>query len=124
MTRHLSAARGIRTGWVIAMIAVLILWVAAAIRTSTLPSQATQDGEWHLLALLVLIALTFPLGIVWAGLLNVVAYMLDAFNYRAEISEVLLVPLVWLSFFVVGYVQWFKLVPWLWRRWKDRRASR
>lgn len=29
--------------------------------------------------------------------------------------------LMWLIFFLVGYWQWFVLVPWLWRKWKARR---
>lgn len=26
----------------------------------------------------------------------------------------------WLIYFILGYVQWFVLLPWLWRKWKAR----
>jgi hypothetical protein len=27
---------------------------------------------------------------------------------------------IWIFFFIPGYVQWFILLPWLWRKWKSR----
>ena len=30
---------------------------------------------------------------------------------------------MWFSFFAMGYLQWFLLLPWLWRRWKIRHAQ-
>lgn len=30
----------------------------------------------------------------------------------------------WLPHFVAGYVQWFIVVPWLWRKWKAWKAQR
>ncbi len=29
----------------------------------------------------------------------------------------------WLGFFALGYLQWFKLLPWLVEKWRARRAS-
>jgi len=29
----------------------------------------------------------------------------------------------WVCFLVAGYWQWFVLLPWLWRKWKTRRAA-
>ena len=122
MTTRSSAVRGIRSAWLVAMIAVLIFWVVAAIHDFSTAPQATEDGELHLLSVLVLVALTFPMGVVWAGLLNVGTYVLDTLHYHAEISDGLLIPFVWLGFVAVGYVQWFKLLPWLWYKWKEKRT--
>ena len=124
MIPRLSAVTGIRTAWLIAMFAVLISWMAATMSSSPSASQASQDGEWHLLVVLILVALTFPMGIIWASLLNVGAYLLDAFNYSAEFYNALLIPFVWLGFVAVGYVQWFKLLPWLCHEWKKRESKR
>jgi len=30
---------------------------------------------------------------------------------------------VWLGFVVVGYLQWFKLIPWIVRRIRERKQS-
>lgn len=118
----ISVARGVRIMWLIAMIAVLVFWIGSGF--DGVPSQRNHDGERHLLATLALIVLTFPLGLMWASVLNVAAYLFDAAGYRAEGSDIFLIPFVWLGFTAVGYIQWFMLLPWLWRRWKARRVRR
>ncbi|MFN9677623.1 MAG: hypothetical protein ACK58C_08485 [Betaproteobacteria bacterium] len=118
-----NAALLIRVAWLVAMVAVLVSWLAAGSGAPGIAPQTTQSGERHLLALLVLSTLTFPSGLLWAGLLNIVAYMLDALGYRFDLPDAFLVPFAWLGFVAIGYFQWFKLLPWLWRKRRARPAQ-
>jgi hypothetical protein len=113
----------IRVAWLVAMVAVLVSWMAAGSGAPSIAPQTNQSGERHLLALLVLSALTFPAGLLWAGLLNILAYMLDALGYRFDLPDTFLMPFVWLGFVVIGYFQWFKLLPWLWHKRRARPAQ-
>ncbi|MBI2312368.1 MAG: hypothetical protein HYU77_07700 [Betaproteobacteria bacterium] len=71
----------------------------------------------------VLALLNLPLSIVWWLLLSAASY---AFYLAGiEIGESpAFGAVVWLGFVVVGYLQWFKLVPWLIAKWRSRRAAR
>ena len=63
-------------------------------------------------------ALTFPSGLLVSGAGAMLATMNEG-ELPALISD--LPPSVgfavlWLAFCAVGYLQWFKLIPWLWRK--------
>ena len=105
------------------MLAVLTSWVFVGMLEPPAQPPLTQGGERHLLALLALVALTFPLGFVWALVLNLVAYLLALSGQPFPLPDTWLAFAIWLGFFVLGYVQWFKLTPSLMRRWRARHAS-
>jgi hypothetical protein len=119
-----SAVLLIRVAWLIVMIVVLVFWLTAGFDVRGTAPQTTQGGEHHLLALLVLSALSFPSGLLWAGLLNILAYVLHAVGYSLDLPDAFLVLFAWLGFVAIGYFQWFKLLPWLWhKRRKDHSIS-
>jgi uncharacterized membrane protein YbhN (UPF0104 family) len=83
----------------------------------------TQDvPEAHKAADAVLLTtmfvLTFPSGIV--AIVAVVVYSLYFLPTRGAGTFELFI--FWLLFFAVGYVQWFRIVPSLSRRWRNRHA--
>jgi hypothetical protein len=104
------------------MVAVLVWWLSVGSGRPGLAFQTPEAGETHLLALLILLALTLPSGLLWVGLLNALAYMLHAIGFLADAPDVIFILVAWLGFVAVGYFQWFSLVPWLWRKWQARRA--
>lgn len=101
------------------MITVLMWWISGHVSD---PPELTLSGERGLLGMITLIALTFPLGVAWALALNLAAYLMEPTWLADQASDVWLALLVWMGFFVVGYLQWFVLLPWLWRKWKAARA--
>ncbi|QTS85974.1 hypothetical protein JLK41_22100 [Ectopseudomonas khazarica] len=84
---------------------------------------SSYDGKqlsdiWIFLTWLMLI-ISFPAGLA----VSAAHYVLGAaFSITVETSYLSL-ALEWFVYFVLGYVQWFVLLPWLWRKWKARRAG-
>ena len=72
-----------------------------------------------------LMVLSFPIGVLLA--------VLDGYLGRAAFSAFGLIStttyasltITWLVYTIIGYLQWFVLLPWMIRRWggKERRAS-
>lgn len=118
MTKQISLIRGIRIAWLVMMIAIFLFWISVRFDVLALVYGADGNDELHLLMLFILLILTFPLGLLWLMLLNAVGYMFAFLGNHIEITDLILVPFVWLGFVAIGYGQWFKLVPWLWRSWK------
>jgi len=68
--------------------------------------------------LTAMFVLTFPTGTI--AIVAVMAYSSQFLATRGAGAFELFT--FWLLFFALGYVQWFKLVPWLSRAWTARRA--
>lgn len=69
-----------------------------------------------------MLLLTFPIGIIASGLVFVVLYFFVSALYIEEITfNVGYVYLIfeWLFLLIVGYIQWFFLIPIIYRKHKD-----
>lgn len=102
----------------------LILWlvVVASIFVWTMVSYNAQTvselkDELLLRHGLLMLVLTLPSGWIAMALVSAIAGLVGL--DLAGIADALLVSL---TCAVAGYVQWFKLLPWLWSKWKARRA--
>ena len=97
------------------------LWVVAAILVLFV-TMHSYDGQpfsdiWIFLTWFMLI-LSFPAGLV----VSLVHFTLGvALSITIETSNLSLI-LEWGAYFLLGYFQWFKLVPWSWRKWNARRV--
>ena len=70
-----------------------------------------------------MLALSFPAGLIISAIVGVAGYVVfSTYGYVVQTSYWSIL-LTWLIFFVVGYWQWFRLVPWLIRRIKGRNHS-
>lgn len=111
-------AKVLKIVWVLCSVAVLVVTLARYA-----PGPASDIGVFLVYGMLFL---AFPGSLLVAGL----------FALLALLQEQLGVPLldligsnyvgfcvIWLAFFVAGYMQWFVLLPWLWRKWKARREG-
>lgn len=103
--------------WLIACVAVL--WTSVACGNE---ASATLRGECSLLAAIVMAFLTLPLGLLWWLLLSATGYLLSLVGIEIGTTSAIFDFVVWFGFVVVGYLQWFKLVPWLIAKWRSRRA--
>ncbi|MFA0923170.1 hypothetical protein [Xanthomonas fragariae] len=101
--------------WILSSVAVLVITL-----TRYTPGAATDIGIFLTYGMMLL---SFPVSLVVAGL----------FASLALLQEQLGVPLLdligsnyvgfsvlWLTFCIAGYLQWFVLFPWLWHKWKTK----
>jgi len=70
-----------------------------------------------------MLALAFPSSLLIAGVFAGISIGVEKFFSMVIPTSYWWIGITWLCFFVVGYLQWFVLVPWLWRKWKSRRAD-
>lgn len=99
------------------------LWIVGTI-TVLLVTLYAYDGkpnsDIEVLLAWAMIFLSFPSGLIFAGLFSLVADSLNRlFNIVIHTSYVSLV-LSWMGFLLLGYLQWFKLIPWLVRKFQAR----
>ena len=105
--------------WFLACLAVLAWGIIGCDEKAT----STLRGECALLAGYVLALLNLPLSIVWWLLLSAAGYAFYLAGIEITDSPAF-GAVVWLGFVVVGYLQWFKLVPWLIAKWRSRHSAR
>ena len=106
------------------MMAVFVksLWVGASLFVLVVTT-SSYDGKsysdiWIFLTWLMLI-LSFPAGLA----VSAAHYALGVFFSTTVETSYLSLALEWLVYFVLGYLQWFVVLPWLWRKWKARQAG-
>ena len=118
--KRFSAMTYAKVAWLVCMVAALVVELAFPS-----PVVGCPVGEPRFYAMMALIALTFPAGVlalVALFMTGVVAVLAEA----RPLPEVTNVFIIWLVTFVAGWWQWFIAVPWLWRKlkqWKQRRAG-
>lgn len=94
---------------------IKLVWITAAIIVLVLTLAGFDDKAGSDIAVLstwYMLALSFPAGLL-VQLVHVALY--DGLSITVETSYSSLV-LDWLGFFIVGYWQWFKLTPYLYRK--------
>ncbi|MFY8042909.1 MAG: hypothetical protein ACOVOD_08270 [Rhodoferax sp.] len=96
---------------------VAVLLIRTALLYVNQPDKSLQ-GEILLGHGLVMLALAAPLG--WPAVF--VAGTVAGW-FGVAVAGVLDAALISLACGVAGYLQWFVLLPWLWRKWKARRAG-
>ena len=99
-----------------------VLIAFAALVASLILFDGRPNSDADILLGYAMLALSFPMGMLMAATLSVLARMLvEAGGYVFTTSYLALI-VEWLVFFIVGYLQWFVLVPRVWRWWETRRA--
>jgi hypothetical protein len=101
----------IRAVWLI--LAVVCLIFALAISAQDIPS-AQKDASTVLT--FTVLALSFPLGLLGALIVSAVSQSMGQ-------PSVVSLVVIWLLFVALGYLQWFKLVPWAVRRIRERKQA-
>lgn len=102
-----SGRRFYLLAWV-AVCSAVLAWTLVAVSYS---SSATLRGETLLLGSGLLIMLTFPIGIVWWLVLGALAYAISLLGLSSEYLQLGMFVFAWGGFVVVGYLQWFMLLP-------------
>lgn len=102
----------VRAAWLV--VAFLCLAYVQYILRS--PASDAQTAAGSVLVLIMLI-LTFPAGYIAIGFI-----MLYSFVMPGRAMGPLDVVVFWSVFAVAGYLQWFKLLPYLIKKWRSRRS--
>lgn len=69
------------------------------------------------------LVLAFPISLLVALLFTGVAIAAEKLFSAVIPESYLMLSVSWICFIAAGYWQWFVLLPWLWRKWKTRRAA-
>lgn len=99
--------------WVVA-VASIFAWTIDSYDAQSVPQLKNEILLRHGLLMLVL---TLPSGLVLSALVGSIVSLVG-FELAGP-ADALLVSL---TCAVAGYLQWFVLLPWLWREWKARGA--
>ena len=103
-----------------------IIWILASVFLLVVtlfrytPDPANDIGIFFLCGMLFL---SFPISLLGAGLVALISLLQD--NLGVPLLDLISSNyagyfLMWLLFTAAGYLQWFVLLPWLWRKWKSR----
>ena len=105
-----------KIAWTLACVIVLGVTLAKCDGT---PNSDIGDFEaWTMLSL------TFPTGLLVVALFVGVAAVAEHSFRTAIPTSYTFLSAIWLAWFVLGYVQWFVLLPWAIRWVKQRRSSK
>ncbi len=106
-----------KVGWLLLATGVFLfsLWIYDG-------TSATQDAE--LILAYGMLTLSFPASQVVLLILGAIGYLAETWGGSFSIPmNYLTLVLEWLVFLGAGYMQWFVLLPWLWRKWKMRQIK-
>jgi hypothetical protein len=101
----------------------IVLAVVALVVSLWLFDEA-ENRDVDVVLLWVMQVLSFPSGIVFSLLAGgVLALLYSLFSVELGAGR-LAMTLTWCGLFAFGYMQWFRVVPWLWARVRPSRAHR
>jgi len=102
------------------------LWLLGAflvLLTSLVAYDGKPNSDADLLLGYAMLALSVPLGLVIAAALSLLGRIAYAVSGYIFTTSYVSITVTWLVFFIAGYLQWFKILPWLWRKWNARRVA-
>jgi hypothetical protein len=102
------------------MVCVIVLGFSLGVYAPGPRSDAMVLFAW------IMLALSFPSGLLVSLVLAVVLLVVDATQSLQDIQVAAWVgvPIVWMAFCAAGYIQWFVALPRLWRRLRPRARVR
>ena len=101
--------RTLQIAWLSCCFVALAWWYITYGIRSELSEMLRAESQIQLIVVMVVI--TFPMGLAWAYIVGLVTYGLERAGISASTTWYPDVLLWWLGFVVVGYLQWFKLGP-------------
>ena len=101
------------------------VWAGAAILVLLVTLYAfdgSPNSDAGVVLILSMLFLSFPSGLLYAALFTVVAILIKQYFSIIIPTSYFSIVLDWAALFALGYLQWFYLVPWLYRKWQASRA--
>ncbi|MFT3664281.1 hypothetical protein [Piscinibacter sp.] len=100
---------------------LLAVWLVLCCAVLSLTLYAYEPGprsDAGVLFAWAMLALTFPSGLLVSGSIAILANINDG-TLLALINDAppwIGFTILWLAFCAIGYLQWFRLIPWFWRK--------
>lgn len=104
--------------WLIASFMVLSWWLYCFGLDSEISRTLRNESQIYLI--IGMSILSFPIGILYMYLFGFMIYGLNKLNIDLHQYELLEAVILWSGFVLIGYVQWFILLPFIWKK-SDRR---
>ena len=104
-----------------------VTWLVAAIHVANKILNCGLDdlgNECQLAGWLLMTALTFPIGIFWAILTTLIGMIADVIGIFPNVSSFWLNLIQVLFFVMLGYLQWFYIVPAMYKKYLKSRNSK
>ncbi|MDX9715707.1 MAG: hypothetical protein RBT37_09845 [Dissulfurispiraceae bacterium] len=126
-----STASTARDGFKFAKIVWSFLCMLVIIFTLKVPIMDSQESDSYFAAgafiIYPMMVFSFPSGYLWVSLYGGIIYTLDYFGLSVPFSfgrlDFYITNFVlWLGFFIVGYLQWFKLIPFIIEKWQNKKS--
>lgn len=111
----------IKAGWLLCCICVFGWWLNKYGMNEALLPQLKAESV--LLISIWMVILTFPLGVLWFISLNVIYYLAELTGLNLSGASTSEVIVIWVGFVAIGYLQWFKLLPFIIKKHRNRKAS-
>jgi len=114
-----------KVGWLLLALSVLVFAVGVSIID---PQKSANYLSAGILIIYPMLVLSFPSSIIWIYLYGGVSYLFDASGFSTSIGPYWLSIgltnfVLWMGFAVFGYLQWFKLLPFLINRIRKAKAE-
>ena len=94
------------------------IWLIICSAILCVPLFNFDNKESHVYYGLLILGITFPLGYLFAMSIAFIGFSLDkCCGISLPSNESMLIP-TWIGFVLVGYFQWFILIPWVSRKLK------
>lgn len=93
------------------------------------PQKANNYFAAGIFIIYPMIALSFPSGFLFVYIYGGLSYLFDSLGLSSfldfgKMNFYIVNFILWLGFFIVGYLQWFKLLPHLIEWWKSKRSHK
>ncbi|MFC5769079.1 hypothetical protein [Thauera sinica] len=103
------------------------LWLSCCLGVLLVTFMRQDDKDIGIIFVYVMSILAFPSGIIVVMVVAWAAAMLASNSVSSSpdpfIQEIAGI-VIWAFITVAGYIQWFVLVPWVWKKWKSRSLNR
>src|SRR5438034_486150 len=106
---------GVRILWIALSLSILIV---ALIKFDGTPNSDVDDFQG-----IAMLILTFPSGYIVIALLSIIGVLADTLFSKTIQTSYLELLVTWMLFLVAGYLQWFKVLPYLFQRRKRGERS-
>lgn len=108
--------------WLTASFVVLGLWFWLFGLNPELSRILRNESQVYLI--IGMTVLTFPAGLLYVYLFGIVVYGLSSVGIELHQYEKIEVCLLWGGFVLIGYLQWFVLLPFIRKKIPSRQAGR
>jgi hypothetical protein len=125
--RKRAGSTGNRKGSMKSGIALRVVWLVLSVATLIYCQHAydgTPNSDAEQVLIILMFILSFPASFIAGGIVVAAAFGEERVMHSSMHVSRIEMLLVWFLFLVVGYIQWFILIPHAWSKWRSSHAER